>query len=126
MKFKKIYGKKLKELWKEWIEYEIKMNEDADNIEENKPEIRKITNLKGDIIAFDKYKDSLLISSVSYKNDRLLYLLHDSGRLEKLDFGYHRSVSATGSEDYILYTKPVPYPGGFNYFELFSFNMKTG
>lgn|GEM_PF-1237990 len=123
MKFKKVYGKSLRDLWKEWTEYEIKMNKDI--VKNNTSDIKKITNLEGKILSIDKHGDSLLISSYSYKNDMILYRLHRDGKLEKLHYGYHRSVTSTYDDNFILYTCPVTYPGGLNYFELYSFNINT-
>jgi hypothetical protein len=121
MSFKKIYGKDLTELWNEWIAYE-KNNAKSHVIQSDGI---KLTDLEGEILAFNKKGDDLFISSYSYKNDKYLYRLSHDGKLKKLVNGYIRSVSGTGDENIILYTKSSPYPDDFEYFDVYSFNLKT-
>lgn len=121
MKFEKIYGKSLKELWLEWIKYEEKI---AEGYPEPEVISEQITNLEGSIDSLDIKDNKLLISSNSYKNDIYLYL-YENNKLKKIHIGSHRSVTFTNDNKYVVYTRGVDYPNGFTRFEAFSLNMET-
>ncbi len=122
MKFKKIYGISLDALWNEWKEYEEK---NADLYSEPEYSSKQLTNLKGSILSIDRGNDSLIISSESYDNDNYIYKLYDNGELKRIHLGNHRSVTLTNNEDYILFASGSDHIGGFYYFNLYSFNLKT-
>ena len=122
IKHKKIYGKSLNELWKEWIEYETNLLKDE---QETEATARQLTKLEGGITSIARGNDYFLIASNSYKNDRYLYQLFDNGRLKKLRLDYIRDISITNDSNYILYTKADEFIGGFQYFDLYSLNLKT-
>jgi len=126
-KFKKIYKKPLKVLWNEWRDYET---ENAKKYYETKKErikeSKKLTNLGGDIYGFSKYNEFIYFSNSSTNNDKYLYKYDTkNSKLKKIKYGFFNSVSATDNEDYILYTKPANYIGGFYYYDLYCFNQKT-
>lgn len=122
MKFKKIYGISLNDLWNEWKEYE-----ENKALEYSEPEYsyKQLTNLNGSILSMDRGNDYFIISSNSYNNDSYLYKLYDNGSLKKIHLGYHRSVTLTNNEDYILFTSGSNHSGGFYYFNLYSLNLTT-
>lgn len=122
MKFKKIYGISLNDLWDEWKEY---VEKEADLYTANEYSNKQLTNLNGSILSIDRGKDYFIFSSDSYKNDNYLYQLYDNGSLKKIHLGYHRSVTLTDDEDYILFTSGSNYSGGFYYFNLYSLNLKN-
>ncbi|HPO49193.1 MAG TPA: hypothetical protein PLO89_02615 [Spirochaetota bacterium] len=123
MNFKNIYGKSLKDLWAEWIKNE-EILEQNDNFETIPPNNSQLTFFEGEINDFDIKKDALLISSVSLKNDKYLYLSTDKN-LKKIRNQSFRSVTFTNDEDYIVYTKASRYFDERIYFDLYSFNLKT-
>lgn len=122
LKFKKIYGKSLDVLWDEWREHEERKAE-LEALEE--PPGAQLTDLQGNVLALSKKDDMMLISSSSYSHDNYIYLLKDD-RLKKIHRGYHRSVSFTGDDDIIMYTRSVEYADDFHFFDLYSYNLKTG
>ncbi len=122
IKFKKIYGKSLKDLWNEWKIYE---ENQAELYPESSNKNNKLTNLAGSISSFDRGKDFFIIASSSYKNDSYLYKLYDDGNLKKINLGNYRSISLTNNENYIVCTSVTNQPGNFYYSNLYSINLKT-
>lgn len=122
MKFKKIYNKSLNELWDEWIKFEeqrySKINiSDFDDREQ-------LSFFEGKIQSFDIKDDNIYIASSSYKNDKYLYQ-YDGKKFNKIINSYIRNVSTTNDDKYILYTKNTTYNDGYNFFDLFSYNLQT-
>ena len=54
----------------------------------------------------------------------MLYILKNN-KLTKIKRDYYRSITFTNLKNFILYTKPARYFDEFEYFDLYSYNLKT-
>ncbi|MCG8571096.1 MAG: hypothetical protein MJB14_13260, partial [Spirochaetes bacterium] len=122
LKFKKIYGKSLQDLWNEWKAYEEAA---LDTQAFSAPPGRQITHLQGEILDLDFQHNKLLVSSYSYENDNALYLYDlSSGDFKKIKKGSYYSINLTHDQQYILATKMTASPGGFYYYDLYCYDLK--
>nr|HPK61258.1 hypothetical protein [Spirochaetota bacterium] len=125
MKFKKIYGKPLKELWNEWIEYEKLKYADVSGDEiESQKEFNQISYLEGEIASFDVKGNDILLASYSYKNDAGIYE-YSGNSIKKFNNDNIRSISYSNDDKYIYYTKSVYNNDGYIYFDLFSYDKAS-
>ena len=115
--FQNIYGKSLTELWNEWREYEY-----ANAVDSNYTD-RIILQTDGVINDIEIDGDTIYYSLTALSGENLWRL--NNGRSVKLVHGYINSIESVSGTGMIYYTKMVDYPGGFSYFDLFSYNTQT-
>jgi len=126
--FKNIYGKSIKDLWKEWIEYEKveaekNYNQYVTEYMTEPKDKKQLTEKQGNVETITISKDGVLYYSIdSYKTDRYLYMNKEDKNV-KLKLG---NISAIESaDDKIIYSKSVVAPNMFYYYDLFLFDPIT-
>jgi len=116
IRFKKIYGKSLKDLWNEWLEYE-KSNFKIEDKKDKKP----IIDLEGSILDFTKYKEKIYISTSSYKYDNTIYEYKDNS-LKKIKNVYSNNIKCI--DNILFYTSFNSYRDDFFYSDLYFYDLK--
>lgn len=123
LKFKKIYGKSLRELWKEWINYE--KSNFLNNSKESDSKNISIINLNGDILSISKNNDKFYISINSYEYDNAIYEYDkNKNKLKKIIKVYSKNIKYYDNK--LFFTKFNNYRDGFLYSDLYyyDFNKK--
>ena len=118
--FKKVYGKKLSELWDEWREYE-EIKSSGDDFCSS--EITPLTDNQSNIDCFDIADDgSIFYAANGIKSDNYIY--RKSGdESEKYRLGLVRDICADG--DMLYYTKNVARSDSKSFYDLFVTDMRT-
>lgn len=121
MKFKKVYDVKLNDLWKEWRDQAVEKY--SSNITMHPGS--EIGFGEGDFYAFTQNKRYIFYSQYSKERDRGFYLYDKKSGKETL-LGRQIIYDAEFIDDEnLLLIRSFRYPDGYNYKEVFHYNIKT-